>query len=167
MKKFLVCLIIAVSFISLACGTTDQFFRRPVITGEVTQEKIDDALGQIYANYRSKLDMTGAQNYTVVRGDSLAQITRQHYGSLSNVGTAGTGNGFYFPVVMMASDSHIVDPDLIEPGMVLTIIDLRRNLDNPVSRQAIKDCLKDVAYIYNRKDDNATETGLTRLSDSL
>ena len=167
MKKFLICLLITICFISLACGTTDQIFRRPVITGEVTQEKIDDALEQIYSNYRNRLDMTGAQDYTVAAGDSLSQITRHFYGSLTNVGSAGTGNGFYFPIVMMASDSHIVDPDLIEPGMALKIIDLRRNLDNPVSRQAIKDCLRDVAYIYNRKEDNATESGLLRLSDSL
>ena len=137
------------------------------IEGEVTQDKVNTALNQIYDTYRSRLDLSGAQDYTVVRGDSLSQITRNFYGSLTDVGAAGSNNGFYFPVIMMASDSDIVDPDLIEPGMKLKVPDLKKNLANPVSREAIKDCLNDVAYVYNKKGVAATETGLIRLADSL
>ena len=162
MKKFTVVLIILlVAVVLFSCKSS------PKIEGEVTQEKVNDALGQIYDNYRNKLDMTGAQNYTVVRGDSLTQITHRFYGNVSGVGDAGPQNGFYFPVIMLASDSHIVDPDLIEPGMNLKIPDLKRNLDNSGSRKAIKDCLNDVAYVYNRKGNAATENGLKKLAGSL
>ena len=162
MKKFtVVFMLLLAAFVLFSCQSG------PKIEGEVTQEKVNDALGQIYDTYRTKLDMTGAQNYTVVRGDSLSQITRQHYGSLTGVGDSGPNNGFYFPVIMLASDSHIVDPDLIEPGMSLKIVDLKRNLDNPVSRKAIKDCLNDVAYVYNKKGVAATEDGLRKLAASL
>jgi hypothetical protein len=147
--------------------TTPTVTATPVIVGAVTQQKIDEALNRRYEAYRSKLDLTGAQNYTVVWGDTLSQITRSFYGSLTNVGVAGTTNGFYFPVLMLTSDTDIVDPDLIEPGMVLTVPDLRRNLNNPTARQAIKDFLNDVAYIYNRKNLPLEEAGLKRLSNSL
>ena len=165
MKKILICLLIAAAFIGMSCKSTPA---SPVIEGEVTQEKVNTALEQIYDNYRGSLDMTGAREYTVVRGDSLSQITRSHYGSLTDVGAAGPSNGFYFPVIMLASpDSPIVDPDLIEPGLKLMVPDLKRNLDNPAARKAIKDCLVDVAYIYNRKGKPAEEAGLKALADSL
>jgi len=163
MKKFLICILIAAAFI-WSCKTSPS---KPIIEGEVTQEKVNDALTQIYNTYRTKLDMSGAQDYTVVRGDTLSQITRNFYGSITGVGEAGPNNGFYFPVIMLASDSNIVDPDLIEPGMKMKIVDLKKNLDNPVSRKAIKDCLIDVAYVYNRKGNSATENGLIKLADSL
>ena len=161
MKKILICLLFAAALFSLSCKSG------PKIEGEVTQEKVNDALGQIYNNYRSKLDLTGAQDYTVVSGDTLSQITRRFYGSLTGVGEAGPNNGFYFPVIMVASDSHIVDPDFIEPGMKMKIPDLKKNLDNATSRKAIKDCLIDVAYVYNKKNNTATEEGLKTLSKSL
>ncbi|MCL2479335.1 MAG: LysM peptidoglycan-binding domain-containing protein [Treponema sp.] len=161
MKRFLVCIVAAFALIS--CQT-----KGAVIEGDVTQDKVNNALEQIYDNYRGQLDMTGAQEYTVVKGDSLSQITRNYYGSLSNVGNAGPSNGFYFPVIMLASDnSGIVDPDLIEPGLVLKIIDLQKNLSNPSARKAIKDCLIDVAYVYNKKGATATEQGLINLANSL
>jgi hypothetical protein len=51
--------------------------------------------------------------------------------------------------------------------MKLKIVDLKKNLDNPLAKQAIKDCLNDVAYVYNRKGDAVSEEGLKRLADSL
>ena len=161
MKKFLFCLVIVLAFSALSCQSG------PKIEGEVTQQKVNDVLSQIYNSYRSKLDMTGAQDYTVVSGDTLTQITRKYYGDLGDVGAAGPNNGFYFPVIMLASDSDIVDPDLIEPGMKLKIPDLKKNLANSISRKAIKDCLNDVAYVYNRKGNSSTESGLKTLANSL
>jgi hypothetical protein len=138
------------------------------IDGEVTQQTVDDTLKQIYNAYQPKLDMSGSRDYTVVRGDTLSEITRRYYGNLPNVGEAGFHNGFYFPVIMLASpDSHIVDPDLIYPGLTLKIIDLQRNLDNPESHQAIKDSLEDIAHVYHAKNKLAEEAGLIKLSNSL
>jgi LysM repeat protein len=166
MKKISVVFLIALTaLIALSCKTTPS--GAPKIEGEVTQDKVNTALEQIYDTYRTKLIFDGAQEYTVKSGDSLSQITRSYYGSLTGVGDAGPSNGFYFPVIMLASDSAIVDPDLIEPGMKLKVVDIQKNLSNPVSRQAIKDALNDVAYVYNKKGVAASEAGLKKLADSL
>ena len=165
MKKITVVIVLLLaSLVLFSCKTAPA---GPRLEGEVTQERVNEVLGQIYDRYRGNLDLTGAQQHVVVPGDTLSDITRRFYGTLTNVGEAGTNNGFFFPVIMMASDSHIVDPDLIEAGMTLTIPDLRRNLDNPGARRAIKDALIDVAYVYERKGRQATEAGLIRLSNSL
>ena len=165
MKKFNAGFIVLLAaFMLFSCKSTPDSH---LIEGEVTQEKIDTALEHIYEDYQPSLDMTDALDYTVVRGDTLVSITQRFYGSLTGVGEAGSSNGFYFPVIMLASEHDIMDPDLIEPGMVLMIPDLKRNLDNPAARQAIKDFLIEVAYIYNKKGNSEKETGLTRLANSL
>jgi len=166
MKKVLVFLFIAMALIGLSCksGPTASGAN---IDGEVTQEKVNQALEQIYSFYLGRLDLSGAQSYTVEKGDTLSQITRRYYGNLTDVGKAGPSNGFYFPVIMLASGNSIVDPDFIEPGMKLTIIDLKKNLANPGARKAIKDCIKDVSYVYNRKGDSVSEQGLVTLANSL
>ena len=161
MKKLLVCLIIAAAIGGLSCKSG------PKIEGEVTQDKVNTALGTIYDTYRPKLDLTGAKEYVVVKGDTLSQITKQFYGSLTGVGDAGPNNGYYFPVIMLASGNKIVDPDLIEPGLKLLIPDLKKNLGIPSAHKAIKDCLIDVAYVYNKKGVAATEDGLRKLAASL
>ena len=165
MKKITIVFVLFMAiFLLFSCKTTESGVK---IEGEVTQQKVDEALGQIYDTYRPLLDLTGAQNYTVVRGDTLSEITRRYYGNLTDVGVAGPHNGFYFPVIMMASDGKIVDPDLIEPGMNLKVPDLKKNLANPGARKAIKDTLIDVAYVYNKKGVAASEEGLKKLASSL
>ena len=161
MKRILVVLLLVAAIIGISCKTG------PLIEGEVTQAKVNETLSQIYNQYRGKLDMTGAQEYEIKSGDTLTQITQRYYGGLTDVGKAGASNGFYFPVIMLASDTNIVDPDFIEPGMKLKIPDLKRNLTASSSRKAIKDCLMDVAYVYNRKGNRLTEEGLKELSGSL
>jgi hypothetical protein len=178
MKKLFLCLLIAAALTGISCKSTPAETApaaavpvtksEPVITGDVTQQKVDTELKKIYNYYYSSLDMNGSQEYTVKWGDTLSKITRRYYGNLADVGEAGSNNGFYFPILMMASpDSRIVDPDLIVPGLTLTIIDLQRNLANPAAHQAIKDSIKDIAYIYHAKNKPAEENGLIRLSNSL
>jgi hypothetical protein len=165
MKKFSIgLLVIFMAFAALSCKSTSSGVK---IEGEVTEEKVNTALNQIYDTYRTHLILDGAQDYTVASGDTLTAITRKYYGPLTEVGDAGPNNGFYFPVIMMAGDSDIVDPDKIEPGMKLKIVDLKKNLANPVSRAAIKDCLNDVSYVYNKKGSAVTEEGLKKLAGSL
>jgi hypothetical protein len=165
MKKFITGLLLCtLIFAVLSCKSTASGVN---LEGEITPEKVDTALSQIFDTYRSSLIMEGAKEYTVAAGDSLSAITRKHYGSLTGVGEAGPNNGFFFPVIMMAADSEIVDPEKIEPGMKLKIVDLKKNLDNPISRAAIKDCLNDVAYVYNKKGSTLTEEGLKKLAGSL
>jgi nucleoid-associated protein YgaU len=166
-------MLIATVFTGISCKSTPaesvpQASNEPIVAGEVTQEKIDSELKKIYVNYYSNLDLKGSKEYTVVWGDTLSKITRRYYGDLTDVGEAGSRNGFYYPILMMASpDSNIVDPDLILPGLTLTIIDLKRNLADPAAHQAIKDSIKDISYVYNAKNKPKEEAGLRRLSNSL
>jgi hypothetical protein len=164
MKKFVILLVCILVFAALSCKSSPSGVK---LEGEITEEKVDSALNQIYDTYRPKLIMDGAQDYTVEEGNTLSGITRKFYSSLTDVGEAGPNNGFFFPVIMMAADSKIVDPEKIEPGMKLKIVDLKKNLDDPAARAAIKDCLNDVAYVYNKKDDSVTEEGLKKLANSL
>ena len=113
------------------------------------------------------LDLTGAQQHTVEEGDTLSAIARRFFGDLTNVGYAGTRNGFFFPVIIAASDVSITNPDFIEPGIVLMIPDLRRNLDNPAARQAIRYSLLEAAALYGIRDRPLEGEGLRRLADSL
>jgi len=165
MKKVLVFLFVAMALIGLSCKSTSGV----IIDGDATEEKVNQALEEIYDFYFAKLDLTDAQSYTVVSGDTLSGIARKLYGDLTGVGNAGTRNGFYFPVIMLASsNAGISHPDRIDPGMKLTIPDLKKNLANPGARKAIKNCLKDVAYVYEKKGNSAADVkGLVDLADSL
>jgi LysM repeat protein len=173
MKKLFIFLLVAVFCAGLSCKTTPTG-NEPEINQELsqlkepTQQMIDDSLRAIINKYQGKLDMTGARDYTVRWGDTLSKIARRQYGGLTNVGQAGSRNGFYYPVIVLASpNDRIVDPDLIYPGIRLKIIDLKRNLANPEARQAIKDFLMDISRIYRAKNKPREEAGLIRLSNSL
>ncbi|MCL2382322.1 MAG: LysM peptidoglycan-binding domain-containing protein [Treponema sp.] len=112
------------------------------------------------------LDLTGAQTYTVVAGDTLSGIARMFYGPVANAGNAGPQNGLFFPLIMAAS-APVLDPDLIFPGSVLTIPDLRRNLDSPGARQAIAENLRLTADFISGRNRVLDVQGLRSLADSL
>ena len=111
--------------------------------------------------------MSGASDYTVLPGDFLSEITRRFYENLTNVGQAGTRNGFYYPLLMHASDGQITDPDLIFPDMKLKIPDLVKNLANPDSRRTIKTLLAQAAILYRSKSLPDEAEGLQKLADWL
>jgi hypothetical protein len=99
---------------------------------------------QVYETYSDALILDGAASYTVVRGDTLSGITEARYGE---------NNLYYFPLIMLASQSAgVSDPDLIMPGMSLTIPDLQVNLNNPGSKSKIKSFLNEIAGVYDRKN---------------
>jgi hypothetical protein len=82
MKKLSIgLLVILMAFTVLSCQTTSSGGESGgvAIEGEVTQEKVNTALDQIYDTYRAQHILDGAQDYTVVSGDSLTAITRKHY----------------------------------------------------------------------------------------
>lgn len=113
----------------------------------------------IYNKYEKRLILAGAEKYVVQSGDTLSQITRNQYGA---------ANGLYFPLIMLASSDIVSDADLIEPGMELTVPDLQRNLDDVNARQALKDFLREIAGVYERKGaHDATRRGLLELSSGL
>jgi LysM repeat protein len=132
----------------------------------------DVELLAIYSNYDGStlggITLDGAKEYTVKYGDTLTKIAREYYGE---------DGGYYFPLIIFASRTVIVDPDKILPGQILIIPDLRKNLDNPISRLQIKSMLLDIAFVYDGKADetrgalkarNQTDrNGLIELSRSL
>jgi hypothetical protein len=150
MKKsiFLVVLVMSVLMIP-ACTTTST---DPI----TTQEEANQALQRVYNEYKSDLILEGSKTYTVVSGDVLNAISRSEY-----------GNGFYFPLIMLASSDVVLDPDLIEPGMVLTIPDLQRNLNDAKARGRIKGFLREIADIEDRRERPLDAEGLRKLSDEL
>jgi LysM repeat protein len=93
------------------------------------------------------INYEGAQNYTVVRNESLTKIALKFYGHES---------GYFFPLIMAASKDkqtvNIVDPDLIVPGEKLVIPDLQKNLADPATKTRIKTLLLSVAKIYENRE---------------
>jgi hypothetical protein len=125
-----------------------------------SQEEANEAFIEVYNTYLPYLDLEGAQSYTVVKGDTLSGITRRFW---------GTENGYYFPVIMLGSSDVVQDPDMIRPGMKLTIVDLNKNLANPQCRSAIKQFLRDIADVYLQARIRAEQTRskLLELSESI
>jgi hypothetical protein len=159
MKKALAILMAALVVLgAVSCGTTGS------TSGSQPQAAAspdDQALSAIYDRYEGSLILTGARTYTVVRGDTLSNLAKTNYGA---------NNGYYFPLIIAASNETILDPDKIEPGMKLTIPDLQANLNNPQARGNLKNLIKDIADFYAAKTDAQSKnqnTGLTNLYNSL
>jgi len=104
------------------------------------------------------LDLTGAGSYMVKQGDTLSDISRSFY-----------NDGFYYPVIMFASHGVVVNPDKIQPGMVLTIPDLERNRANADSRRSMKNILNGFASIEKSKKNpnQALIEGFQKRADEL
>jgi len=100
------------------------------------------------------LVLDGAETYTVVKGDTLSGISRKKY-----------KDGFYYPLIMMASPGIVEDQDLIEPGMVLTIPSIQANLDDSRARQSMKKYFLDIAYLRAQKRPKDAD-GLRDLANS-
>ena len=116
----------------------------------------DEAFKSIYDRFKKDLILDGAEKYTVVSGDTLSAIAREKY-----------PNAFYFPVIMMASSDVVVDPDKIEPGMELTIPDLKKNLDDPKAKANIKKFLGEIAKVEEDRNRPNDAKGLRELANSL
>jgi hypothetical protein len=155
-KKFVVCAAFlgavflgAVSLLA-ACKTAP-------VPAEEPPEEVHLSFETVYSMYESRLILDGAADYVVQSGDRLTGITRKFYGSGEQFGVSA---GYFFPLIMLASNALVQDPDLIEPGMTLSVPDLQRNLNNAEARQAMKEFFRDIAGVYERKA--VTETKETR-----
>jgi len=111
-----------------------------------TPKEMDTQYKNLY-DANTGLDLTGAGTYTVKKGDTLSDISRRSY-----------NDGFYYPIIMLASQGVVINPDKIRPGMVLTIPDLEKNKANANSRKSMKNCLNGFANI---------EKGKSKLNQSL
>lgn len=153
MKKIVLCAALAVSLaLVLACKSQPPAPPAPS----------DDVFENVYERYSDALILEGAQTYTVVKGDTLSAISRSKYDSVDHAHA-----GFYFPVIMLASSSVVLDPDKIEPGMELTIPDLQRNLNDANAKAKIKSFLAEIAVIEDARSREKDAEGLRKLADSL
>jgi hypothetical protein len=110
-----------------------------VMSCKSTPKDYDAKYTKLY-DANTGLDLTGAGNYIVKEGDTLSDISRYAY-----------NDGFYYPIIMLASRGVVVNPDKIRPGMLLTLPDLERNKANVTSRRSMKNCLNGFANIEKTK----------------
>jgi len=112
----------------------------------------------VYADLGSRLNLTEAATYTVVSGDTLTAITKNFYGD---------DKGYWFPLILAASNETVTDPDLIQPGMVLTIPDFELNVNDPSIKRDVKKTFRTVAAIYVEKDNAFVAGKLNEIADTL
>jgi hypothetical protein len=129
---------------------------------EEQQGEVNLSFDNVYSKYESRLILDNTTDYVVKSGDMLTRIARQFYGTERKFGVS---NAYFFPLIMLASNDVVQDPDLIEPGMHLSIPDLQRNLDNPDARQAMKEFFKDIAGVYAQKTRDETRVDRRTLAE--
>ena len=130
-------------------------------SSSVSQDKINKAFSAVYQKYHNSLNMEGYTVHEVQPGETLTSIAKERYGS---------DNGYYFPLIMLASSEVILDPDLIQPGMKLTIPDLQRNKNDSRAAKAMKDYFYEIADVYNYKktaEAKKTREGIIKLANAL
>ena len=130
-------------------------------SSSVSQDKINKAFADVYQKYRDEIIMDGYTLHEVKPGDTLTQIAKDRYGS---------DNGYYFPLIMLASSEVILDPDLIQPGMELKIPDLQRNKNNARAAKAMKNYFYEIADVYKYKktaEAKKTREGIIKLANAL
>ena len=105
------------------------------------------------------LDLVGVANYTVVRGDTLAEIAARRYGG---------SNMYYFPLIRLANAATVsADPDVLEVGTTLIIPDLQRNLNNSGAKALIKQDMISIASQYERQSKPNAASKLKTLAKGL
>ena len=147
-KTFLWAVLITCIMLVAACKTVD--------SGNANREVSDATFKSIYDRYKTGLILNGAGTYTVKGGDTLANVSRAFY-----------LDGFYYPIIMLASSDVVLDPDKIDPGMQLTIPDLRINLDNANARANIKAFLFEMADVEDNRGRGSTANGIRQHATSL
>jgi hypothetical protein len=121
-----------------------------------SQPPTDQDFRKVYDRFHGGLILEGATTYTVKSGDTLAAISRGQY-----------QDGFYYPVIMLASRDVVLDPDKIEPGMKLIVPDLQRNLDNSRARSNIKSFLFEIAKLEANRGRADTAKGIRARANTL
>lgn len=136
MKK-MVLLAISTILVFVSCASS------PEKAAEVQQAEVNQAFEEVYGHFEKLLILDGAKDYKVKYGDTLSKIAKDFYGD---------DNGYYFPLIMLASSDRVLDPDLIEPGMVLTVPDLQKNLTDASVHESLKTFFTEIADVYKGKD---------------
>lgn len=154
MKK-IVLLLGSILLLLVSCSST------PEATVQQEQEQVEHAFEEVYHHFEQVLILDGAQEYKVRSRDTLSKIANKFYGQ---------GNGYYFPLIMLASSDTVLDPDTIVPGMVLTIPDLQKNLNDTSVHKSLKNFFTEIADVYKNKNTKSASTirkELLKIADSL
>ncbi|MBO7174709.1 MAG: LysM peptidoglycan-binding domain-containing protein [Spirochaetaceae bacterium] len=156
MKK-IVLLLVSISMLLVSCSSTPEATVQQV----QEQEQVEQAFEEVYQHFEQVLILDGAQEYKVRSRDTLSKIANKFYGQ---------GNGYYFPLIMLASSDTVLDPDTIVPGMVLTVPDLQKNLNDTSVQQTLKTFFTEIADVYKNKKTEAAPTirkELLKIAESL
>ena len=166
MKNAVFCLVLLLGFFMLAatCGSTPAPAPAPAPAPVAAPAPAKEApppapMHEAPPERAHDLVLEGAEYYTVVKGDTLSSIAIAKYGS---------GNGYYYPLIIMASRHLVEDQDKIEPGWVITIPNLQANLDDARAKASMKNFFLEVAEITEREHKRPQDaTGLRKLADTL
>ena len=152
MKKIsLLFMSMLVAFSMISCTSTST-----MDSGSKKQAAINKSFEKVYNNYSNALVLDGAQVYEVKRGDTLTSITKAFY-------VGKDENGYYFPLIMLASHNVVSDPELITPGMKLTIPDFDKNIKDKAVAKKLSPYFKDLSGVYKEKDTPAAADILPHL----
>lgn len=109
-----------------------------------------------YRDHYSGLILKGATTYTVRSGDTMSSIAWDLY-----------DDGFFYPIIMLASHRVVLDPDRIQPGMELTVPNLETNLNDQTARANIRNFLLEIAGIEEARGRSATAAGIRERAEAL
>jgi hypothetical protein len=104
------------------------------------------------------LVLDGASNYTVAKGDTLADIAASKYGG---------SNMYFFPLIRLANAGAVSDPDSIEVGTNLVIPNLQRNLDSAPANALIRADMLAIAGQYEKQSKPNAAATLRNLATRL
>ena len=131
-------------------------FHPPAVTRVTPTTPVEEAFLDVYQCHISGVLLDGATTHTVVSGEFLARIAHNIY-----------GEGFFYPMIMLASHEIVLDPDRILPGMVLTVPNLQRNLNDPAARANIRSFLLEFAIIEGNRGRHDTAAGIRERASKL
>ena len=148
MKKTLLFTVLIAVMVLSSCRTSG-----PVMS---PRNPTEETLLSIYERFRGDLILIGARRHTVQSGETLAEIARARY-----------DDGFMYPLILLASNDVVLDPDRIAPGMVLTIPDLQRNLNAPRARENLRNFMLEIATFEESRNRGPTAAGLRARANAL
>ena len=138
-------ILIILSFTVMACGSTPPPPpERPAVEPASPPPPPPTPPRETYNRHSTGVILDGAETYTVKEGDTLVSISREFY-----------QDGSYYPLIMMVSE-EITDPDMIFPGMHLTVPVLRTNLDDSRAKEGINRSFADTARIEEQRSRHGT-----------
>ena len=152
MKKIiLLALSLVTVFGMISCTTTST-----MDPAAMKQAAINKSFDEVYSSHAGDLVMDGAKTYTVKKGDTLTAITKTFY-------AGDDENGYYFPIIMLASRNVVSDPELITPGMKLTIPNFEKNIKDKAVAKKMSTFFRDLTGVYRQKDTPAAADILPHL----